>query len=213
MTSLPASAGQASRLRLDARSAPASWAALGVGAVAIATYFLLHGDAQTVWYEVIGAASVCALAVGTPAKCRARGSPGMVALHRRDARPGPRRRRVERLRDRPRQGAAGAVGGRRVLPGRLPAADRGCVPDPPAARRRDDAGHVARCRRRVPRRRARPVDLRHRPVQPRCVVQHGRAPDLHGVPGDGRAAAGRARPADRRARRRAPAPRCSSSRA
>lgn len=65
MTSLPASAGHPPRLRLDVRAARASWAALGVGALAVGAYFLLSGDSQTVWYEVIGGSAVCAVAVGT----------------------------------------------------------------------------------------------------------------------------------------------------
>ena len=65
MTSLSASAGDPQRLRLDVRSAPASWAALGVGAVAIGAFYVLHGNVQTVWYEVISFAAVCAMAWGT----------------------------------------------------------------------------------------------------------------------------------------------------
>jgi signal transduction histidine kinase len=65
VTSFSASAGNPPRLRLDARSARASWAALAVGAVSIGVYYLLHGDAQTVWYGVIGAAAVAAVAIGT----------------------------------------------------------------------------------------------------------------------------------------------------
>jgi signal transduction histidine kinase len=64
VTSLPASAGHAPRLRLVVRDARASCAAIAVGAVAIAVYFLLSGDAQSIWYEVIGGASVLAVAVG-----------------------------------------------------------------------------------------------------------------------------------------------------
>ena len=65
MTSLPAPAEQAFSPRLDIRSAPASWAALAAGAVAIGIYFLLHGNVQSVWYEVIGGSSVAAIVVGT----------------------------------------------------------------------------------------------------------------------------------------------------
>ena len=46
------------------RSAPVAWAYLALGAVAIATYFLLPPDAQSVFYVVIGAASVAAIFVG-----------------------------------------------------------------------------------------------------------------------------------------------------
>jgi signal transduction histidine kinase len=52
-------------LRLDVRSAPASWAVLGLGAVAIAAYYLLHGNVQTVWYEAISVVAVGAMAWGT----------------------------------------------------------------------------------------------------------------------------------------------------
>jgi len=65
VTSFSASAGNPLRLRLDVRSARTSWAALAVGALAIGVYYVLHGDAQSVWYAVIGAAAVCAVAVGT----------------------------------------------------------------------------------------------------------------------------------------------------
>ncbi len=49
------------------RSAPATWAFLGVGALAIGSYFLLpaHGNAQSVFYVVIGFASVVAIYVGS----------------------------------------------------------------------------------------------------------------------------------------------------
>ena len=49
------------------RSAPATWACLGVGALAIAVYFLLppHGDAQSIFYVVIGFASVVAIYAGS----------------------------------------------------------------------------------------------------------------------------------------------------
>jgi signal transduction histidine kinase len=46
------------------RSAPAAWAFLALGAVAIAIYFLLPPDAQSVFYVVIGGASVAAIYVG-----------------------------------------------------------------------------------------------------------------------------------------------------
>jgi signal transduction histidine kinase len=65
VTSHSAPAGQALRLRLDVRSAPASWAALTLGAVSIGVYFLLSGNVQTIWYEVIGGAAVAALTYGT----------------------------------------------------------------------------------------------------------------------------------------------------
>ncbi|MDX6425784.1 MAG: hypothetical protein QOD52_1189 [Gaiellaceae bacterium] len=49
------------------RSAPATWAFLGSGLVAIAVYFLLpaHGDAQSVFFVVVGFASVVAIYVGS----------------------------------------------------------------------------------------------------------------------------------------------------
>ena len=48
------------------RSAPATWAFLGAGLVAIAGYFALpaHGDAQSIFYVMIGFASVVAIYVG-----------------------------------------------------------------------------------------------------------------------------------------------------
>ena len=53
----------AARVRL----APASWAFLAAGALAIGSYFLLpaHGDAQSIFYVVIGFSSVVAIYVGT----------------------------------------------------------------------------------------------------------------------------------------------------
>lgn len=65
MTSFSASAGHPPRLRLDLRAAPGSWAAIAVGGSAIGVYYLLSGDAQSVWYEVIGASAVAAVVVGT----------------------------------------------------------------------------------------------------------------------------------------------------
>ena len=63
MTSLPHIEGAAARaLRIGA--APAAWLFLLGGAVAIAVYFALPGDAQSVFYVVIGAASVTAIYVG-----------------------------------------------------------------------------------------------------------------------------------------------------
>lgn len=58
-----AAPGVAARLR----STSASWAYLGAGAVAIAVYFGLRGhpDAQSIFYVVIGAASVVAILVGS----------------------------------------------------------------------------------------------------------------------------------------------------
>jgi signal transduction histidine kinase len=49
------------------RSAPATWAFLGCGLLAIAVYFLLpaHGDAQSVFFVVVGSASVVAIYVGS----------------------------------------------------------------------------------------------------------------------------------------------------
>jgi len=47
------------------RSAPATWAFLGAGSLAIAVYFLLPPDAQSVFYVVIGFASVVAIYVGS----------------------------------------------------------------------------------------------------------------------------------------------------
>jgi hypothetical protein len=46
------------------RSAPATWAFLGAGLIAIAIYFVLPPDAQSVFYVVIGFASVVAIYVG-----------------------------------------------------------------------------------------------------------------------------------------------------
>jgi signal transduction histidine kinase len=46
------------------RSAPATWAFLAGGVVAIGVYFLLPADAQSVFYVVIGAASVATIWVG-----------------------------------------------------------------------------------------------------------------------------------------------------
>ncbi|HEX4680198.1 MAG TPA: HAMP domain-containing sensor histidine kinase [Gaiellaceae bacterium] len=49
------------------RSAPATWAFLGAGLLAIGVYFLLpaHGDAQSVFFVVVGFASVVAIYVGS----------------------------------------------------------------------------------------------------------------------------------------------------
>ncbi|MFL5927109.1 MAG: sensor histidine kinase [Gaiellaceae bacterium] len=55
-----ASPGSAGRLR----SVPASSAFMGAGAIAIVVYFLLPPDGQSIFYVVIGAASVAAIFVG-----------------------------------------------------------------------------------------------------------------------------------------------------
>jgi signal transduction histidine kinase len=47
------------------RSAPATWAFLGAGLLAIGIYFLLPPDVQSVFYVVIGFSSVLAIYVGT----------------------------------------------------------------------------------------------------------------------------------------------------
>jgi signal transduction histidine kinase len=46
------------------RSAPAAWAFLGAGVLAIALYFVLPPDVQSVYYVVVGLASVAAVYVG-----------------------------------------------------------------------------------------------------------------------------------------------------
>jgi hypothetical protein len=46
------------------RTAPAAWAYLALGALAIAIYFVLPPDAQSVFYVAIGGASVAAICVG-----------------------------------------------------------------------------------------------------------------------------------------------------
>jgi signal transduction histidine kinase len=52
-------------LHRDARSIPASWLYLGVGATAIAVYFFLPATPQSVVYVAIGAVSVTAIFIGT----------------------------------------------------------------------------------------------------------------------------------------------------
>jgi signal transduction histidine kinase len=47
------------------RSAPATWAFLGGGLLAIGIYFLLPADAQSIFYVVIGFSSVVAIYIGT----------------------------------------------------------------------------------------------------------------------------------------------------
>ena len=47
------------------RAAPAAWTFLAGGSAATGVYFALSGDAQAVFYVVIGFASVCAIYVGT----------------------------------------------------------------------------------------------------------------------------------------------------
>lgn len=52
-------------LRSRVQSAPAAWGYLAAGMVASALYFLLHGDAQSIFYEAIGFSGVVAIYVGT----------------------------------------------------------------------------------------------------------------------------------------------------
>jgi len=52
-------------LTRDARNIPASWLFLGLGGTAIAVYFFLQANAQSVVYVVIGAVSVTAIFVGS----------------------------------------------------------------------------------------------------------------------------------------------------
>jgi signal transduction histidine kinase len=47
------------------RAAPAAWSFVGAGALAIAVYFLLPSNTQSVYYVVVGLASVSAVYVGT----------------------------------------------------------------------------------------------------------------------------------------------------
>jgi signal transduction histidine kinase len=47
------------------RAAPAAWSFIAAGAIAIAIYFLLPSDAQSIYYVGVGLASVSALYVGT----------------------------------------------------------------------------------------------------------------------------------------------------
>ena len=49
------------------RAAPACWAFIGAGAVAIGVYFLLPPDAQSVYFVAVGLASVVAIYVGARA--------------------------------------------------------------------------------------------------------------------------------------------------
>ena len=51
-------------LLLRLRAAPGAWTFLGAGAAAIGVYFLLPPDAQSIWYVVIGLASVVAVYAG-----------------------------------------------------------------------------------------------------------------------------------------------------
>jgi signal transduction histidine kinase len=67
VTSSPLTSRTVPALADRVRSAPATWAFLGVGLLAIAVYFVLphHGDAQSVFYVAIGLASVAAIYVGS----------------------------------------------------------------------------------------------------------------------------------------------------
>ena len=67
MTSSPLTSRAVPAVADRVRSAPATWAFLGAGGLAIVIYFLLpaHGNAQSIFYVVIGFASVVAIYVGS----------------------------------------------------------------------------------------------------------------------------------------------------
>jgi signal transduction histidine kinase len=64
VTSTPLTGRAAPAVAARVRSAPATWAFLGTGLLAIGIYFLLPPDAQSVFYVVIGFASVVAIYMG-----------------------------------------------------------------------------------------------------------------------------------------------------
>ncbi|MDX6442654.1 MAG: hypothetical protein QOE43_2383, partial [Gaiellaceae bacterium] len=47
------------------RAAPATWSFMATGALAIAVYFLLPADAQSIYYVGVGFAAVSAVYIGT----------------------------------------------------------------------------------------------------------------------------------------------------
>ena len=65
MASLTPTERVAPALAARLRAAPASWAFMGGGVVAIGIYFLLPSNAQSVFYVVIGLCSVVAIWIGT----------------------------------------------------------------------------------------------------------------------------------------------------
>ena len=67
MTSSPLTSRAGPAVAERVRSAPATWAFLGAGLLAIGIYFVLpaHGDAQSVFFVVVGFASVVAIYVGS----------------------------------------------------------------------------------------------------------------------------------------------------
>ncbi len=66
MTSSPLTSRAVPAVANRVRSAPATWAFIGTGALAIAIYFLLpaHGDVQSIFYVVVGFSAVLAIYVG-----------------------------------------------------------------------------------------------------------------------------------------------------
>jgi signal transduction histidine kinase len=64
VTSTPLASRAVPAVAARVRSAPATWAFLAAGAVAIGIYFLLPPDVQSVFYVVIGFSSVVAIYVG-----------------------------------------------------------------------------------------------------------------------------------------------------
>jgi len=64
VTSSPLASRAVPAVAARVRSAPATWAFLGVGLLAIGLYFLLPPDVQSVFYVVIGFSSVMAIYVG-----------------------------------------------------------------------------------------------------------------------------------------------------
>jgi signal transduction histidine kinase len=66
VTSSPLTSRAVPALAARVRSAPATWAFIGAGALAIGIYFLLpaHGDAQSIFFVAIGFSAVVAIYVG-----------------------------------------------------------------------------------------------------------------------------------------------------
>ena len=62
------------------RTAPAAWGYLATGLVATGVYFLLHGDAQSIFYEAVGFSAVVAIYVGHRPEPPGRPPPPVASL-------------------------------------------------------------------------------------------------------------------------------------
>ena len=72
------------------RAAPAAWTFLVVGGLAVAVYYFLPPDAQSVYYVALGFSAVAVVYIGTIRNLPRGERPSLASLLARTARPGRR---------------------------------------------------------------------------------------------------------------------------